>query len=497
MQLPEDLLTSLQGVAGFDRDAFIQVHQQREGVTSVRVNAAKWSIVNSQWSINPPIEESESFVKEDHLQKRSSADVLHLLSHDSLLTTHHSPLSPVPWCATGLYLSQRPSFTFDPFFAAGCYYVQEASSMFLEQALTQLLDLSKPQKVLDLCAAPGGKSTHIQSLLSPESLLVSNEVIKQRSLVLTDNIIKWGGGNVFITNNDPAAFKELRGYFDVLVADAPCSGSGLFRKDEGAISEWSLHNVALCSGRQQRILAHALPSLKQGGLLVYSTCSYSAEEDEQIMDWLVEEMDMESLSLNSLFDGIVETASQKRGAVGYRFYPDKIRGEGFFLSCFIKKGDDGTAAFRTSKPLFISAKEKSVVTNSVIPDGLQFLYHRDEITAIPENLLPSFFELQSCLNIRYAGTTLGVVLKEKLIPHHALAQSNIISAAVPVTELTYEESIKYLQRQELSVIPQSTGWQVVQYKNANLGWINALPNRINNYYPKALRILKGENNSGF
>ena len=175
-------------------------------------------------------------------------------------------ITAIPWTDCGYYLESRPSFTFDPLFHAGCYYVQEASSMFLEQALKQTVDLSKPIKILDLCASPGGKSTHIQSLISKDSLLVSNDVIRSRANVLKDNIIKWGCENVVVTNNDPKDFAKLENYFDVIVVDAPCSGSGLFRRDPTAIEEWSENNVQLCSQRQQRILADVWPTLKKDGI---------------------------------------------------------------------------------------------------------------------------------------------------------------------------------------------------------------------------------------
>ncbi len=238
MHLPENLLNSLKGIKGFDREVFEKVHISGEQITSIRINPTKFK---------EPL-------------------------------THHSPFithDKIPWSQYGYYLDQRPSFTFDPLFHAGCYYVQEASSMFLEQALQQTVDLSQPLKVLDLCGAPGGKSTHIQSLISKESLLVTNEVIKNRVSVLVQNITKWGCDNVIVTHNDPKHFTRLEGYFDVIIIDAPCSGSGLFRKDAEAVAEWSLNNVALCSQRQQRILADALPSLKTNGILIYSTCSYS------------------------------------------------------------------------------------------------------------------------------------------------------------------------------------------------------------------------------
>lgn len=306
MSLPEEFLGSLEGITGFDRDAFINVHEQSEAPTSFRINPSKLATGNGQSAVD-----------------KSEAEDFH-----SPFTIDHSQ---IPWCSTGFYLSLRPSFTFDPLFHAGLYYVQEASSMFLEQPFKQLLDLSQPLKVLDLCAAPGGKSTHVQSLISQESLLVSNEVIKQRSYVLSDNIIKWGCRNVFVTANDPKAFQKLPGYFDVMVVDAPCSGSGLFRKDKEAIEEWSLNNVQLCSQRQQRILADALPALKKDGLLIYSTCSYSVEEDERIMDWLITEMEMENVELQTEnWPDIVQTSSPVTNSIGYRFYPDKIKGEGFF-----------------------------------------------------------------------------------------------------------------------------------------------------------------------
>lgn len=466
MKLPEVFLQSLEGVAGFDKEAFMAVHEKQEGVTSIRLNPAKWAVDSRQFPVGG----------------NESADT------HSPLTTHHSP---VPWSRYGYYLDQRPSFTFDPLFHAGCYYVQEASSMFLEQAMVQLADLSGPLKVLDLSAAPGGKSTHLQSLLHPESLLVVNEVIRQRSLVLTDNIIKWGTSNVVVTNNDPKAFQKLPAYFDVMVVDAPCSGSGLFRKDAEAMNEWSLNNVALCCQRQQRILADALPALKENGLLIYSTCSYSVEEDEEIMDWLVEEMEMENLSLQVKEEwNIVATQSRKTASTGYRFYPDKVRGEGFFLACFRKKSSEDGSRLRSSKPETLSAKEKKVLEGWMIGEDLAFIRFRDSITAIPQHLMQDFGMLQATVNVQYAGVRVGEIMKERLVPAHPLAQSRLLSPDVTSTELSYEEAIKYLQRADLSIQPHTTGWQVVRYEGQALGWINALKNRVNNYYPKEIRILK-------
>ena len=452
-RLPQNFLQSLEEVTGFSRQAFEEVHARKEQITSIRLNPEKLTISNCQL----PIEIS------------------------------------ILWSQYGFYLTQRPSFTFDPLFHAGCYYVQEASSMFLEEALKQLTDLSQPLKVLDLCAAPGGKSTHIQSLISPESLLVSNEVIKSRSNILTDNIKKWGCENVIVTNNDPAAFKKLPSYFDVIVADAPCSGSGLFRKDEGAIGEWSVNNVALCCRRQQRILADVLPALKEGGLLIYSTCSYSKEEDEDIGDWLVKEFGMknEKLEIRNEWN-IVESTSEGTGSYSYRFFPDKLKGEGFFLSCFRKTNEENEGRFKLSKLEKANNKEKPVL-QSYLKKEMEIIKENGFFSAIPFFLLNDLALLNSILNIQYKGILLGQIMKDKLIPDHALALSNVISGAVPLNNLSYEEAILYLQKGELNIRPPQAGWQLVAFKNHALGWINALPNRINNYYPKEIRILKQRN----
>lgn len=455
-RLPEELLHSLEQVKGFDRHPFINVHENNEQVTSIRINPLKFS----------------------------AADI-------------HFPISSkLPWTELGFYLEQRPSFTFDPLFHAGCYYVQEASSMFLEQAFRQLSEVENNLRVLDLCAAPGGKSTHIHSLLSPGSVLVANEVIKSRSLVLADNMIKWGTDNVIVTNNDPSAFAKLGGYFDVMVVDAPCSGSGLFRRDPSAIEEWSLNNVQLCCQRQKRILADALPALKQGGLLVYSTCSYSKEEDEDIADWLLEEMDMENLPLKIEKNWNIVTSTSAKGAESYRFYPDKIKGEGLFMSCFRKKSAPGISKLKPAKAEGLTSKERSVIQPWLKTGEMELIKDRNIFFALSPQALSVFTELKAILNITYKGVAIGQVMKEKLVPEHALALSLLVSDEVKSIELTYEESIKYLQRQEVRLNHSEKGWQTVAYKGHRLGWVNVLANRINNYYPKELRILK-QSNDGF
>src|SRR5437879_4447061 len=242
----------------------------------------------------------------------------------------------IPWTDFGYYLNERPSFTFDPLFHAGTYYVQEASSMFLEQALKQTVDLSQPLRVLDLCAAPGGKSTHLLSLINDQSLLVTNETIRSRATILAENICKWGNINAVVTNNDPEDFQGLNAFFDVIVIDAPCSGEGLFRKDRDAMNEWSEENADLCSSRQQRIVNQIWPALKENGILIYSTCTYNPKENEGNLSRLVAEGKAKSLKLkveSSL--GLEEIHVEK--IFGYHFYPHKTKGEGFFISVIRKK----------------------------------------------------------------------------------------------------------------------------------------------------------------
>ncbi|HJW16829.1 MAG TPA: hypothetical protein VJ499_06905, partial [Flavisolibacter sp.] len=471
MKLPQAFLESLEGVKGFDRESFIKVHNEGGQVTSIRINLDKTD-ARTLWT-------------EDKDLKMGQIDPA---------TTPKR----IPWTEFGYYLPERPSFTFDPLFHAGCYYVQDASSMFLEQAMGQLTDMSQPLKVLDLSAAPGGKTTHLLSMLSEESLLVSNEVIRTRCNILIDNVIKWGKSNALVTNNDPAAFKRLPGFFDVIVVDAPCSGSGLFRKDPGAIAEWSLNNVALCSQRQQRILADVLPALKENGLLIYSTCSYSEAEDESIADWLVTELDMKNERLRLKEEwSIVESVSPDHGSFGYRFYPDKVKGEGFFISCFRKITDEKEAGGKLPRVETASLKEKQILKAWLKSDSVEILKDHDTFRALPAIFINDFTRLRANLNIQYTGTELGQIMKERLVPHHALALSSLLSPDVATTSLDYTEAIKYLQRQDLATIPESKGWQTVSYQNHPLGWINALANRINNYYPKEMRILKQSNDSAF
>ena len=464
MNLPPSLIQSLQNVKGFNEEAFKAVHQSGEQVVSIRVNPSK-------------------------TKQR---------------TTNNEQLQPVPWSSNGYYLPVRPSFTLDPLFHAGAYYVQEASSMFLEEVLKQTVDLNQPLKVLDLCAAPGGKSTLIQSVISKDSLLVSNEVIKTRVNILAENITKWGAANVIVTNNDPKDFQRLINHFDVIVVDAPCSGSGLFRKDPNAINEWSENNVALCAQRQQRILADIMPALKSGGILIYSTCSYSQQEDEEILDWVVAELSppagragVESIQLKvDEATGIVETVSEKGKAFGYRFYPDRVKGEGFFIAAFRKEDLEDNVQHKVKSEKSKIKKEKFSMADVEVcrpyladADEFFFIRQHEDVIALPLNLENDLAIIQSALYIKKAGVKLGTIIRNELIPAHDLAVSNIINAAVPALEVDKETALQYLRKAEIKIETDLKGWVLITHEALPIGWIKVIGNRINNYYPKEWRIL--------
>ncbi len=450
-------MSSLHTAAGFDEKAFVEIHRSEKPLVSVRINPGKY--IAGILGGNP------AFVFE----------------------------SAVPWSKNGYYLEQRPSFTLDPLFHAGVYYVQEASSMFLEEAILQTCDLPQPLRVLDLCAAPGGKSTLIQSLLSNESLLVSNEVIKARANILAENIIKWGATNVIVTNNDPADFQRLPDFFDVLVVDAPCSGSGLFRKDPRAIDEWSLSNVALCKERQQRILSDVMDTLRPGGILIYSTCSYSVEEDEEICDWLMANQPMDTFPLKiPEHSGIVETISKKHLAHGYRFYPDKVKGEGFFIAVFKKKG----MGFQKKeiklklKPVLLSRQELETVHSFIQNPGIYaFIKWKEEVLAIPSPLYDAFLKLQATLYIKKVGVKMGTIIRNELVPDHEWSLSVASMKNLPKVEVDGITALDYLRRKDIIINADARGWATINYRDIALGLVKILPNRINNYYPREWRIL--------
>jgi len=450
VSLPPSLMEELRKAPGFDEGSFLAAHANDQELVSLRLNPAK------------PVPDFDQCEK-------------------------------VPWCAKGRYLEKRPAFTADPLFHAGCYYVQEASSMFLQHILRHTVDLREALTVLDLAASPGGKSTHIASLVSPESILLSNEAIRSRAAVLEENLIKWGTPHVVVSSNDPGQFSRHIHCYDAILVDAPCSGSGLFRKNEKAVQEWSLDNVRLCSQRQQRILAAVLPALKPGGILIYSTCSYSVAENEDIADWLAAELRLSSVRIPVEEEwGIVESLSENKKCYGYRFYPGKVKGEGFFAAVFRKEHEAEQPLRRNTSRLRVVQKNERAIIEKWIDhyDRYVFFSEANRILALPGALEDKYARLADGLYVRMAGTAVGEIAHGELVPDHQLAMSRLLKKEIRPVEVDRETALKYLRRENIPFINMEPGWALVKYRGYNLGWIKILRDRVNNYYPKNWRILK-------
>lgn len=390
----------------------------------------------------------------------------------------------VAWHPAGIYLSERPDFTLDPLFHAGAYYVQEASSMSIVQALDAAFGAEREIRVLDLCGAPGGKSTLIAEWLDGKGLLVTNEVIRSRASVLKENIDRWGYANVVVSNNDPRQFSKLEGFFDAIVVDAPCSGSGMFRKDPDTQQHWSLEAVEHCSLRQKRILEDVWPALREDGILIYSTCSYSEAEDEAQVKALIDANSAEFIPIPELkqISGIVHTD------YGYRFYPNKIQGEGFFLA--VLKKTDHTA--QKDLKLKLGNKVLSGILSEWIEDAEAFAVVESHLGAslFPVEQLTPLALLLKQLHILKCGTLAGEFKGARFLPDHELALSVHLNVEVPGLSLSKDEALHFLKKESLKNPYMATGTQLMRYNDLGLGWGNALPNRINNGLPKSWRIRK-------
>jgi 16S rRNA C967 or C1407 C5-methylase (RsmB/RsmF family)/NOL1/NOP2/fmu family ribosome biogenesis protein len=401
-----------------------------------------------------------------------------------------SPINsnPVPWCEHGFYLESRPSYTLDPLFHAGCYYPQEASSMFLEQALNQSSGKLNNIRILDLCGAPGGKSTHLSSLIGPESILISNEVIRSRAVVLSETITKWGLGNTIVTQNDPADFGRMPGYFDVVLVDAPCSGEGMFRSNV-AREEWSVENTSHCAERQKRILMDVWPALKENGILIYSTCTFNPGENEENIRWLLSRHEAECVRLEVTdFAGIAEI--DYYGIYGYGFYPDKIMGEGFFISAIRKTAKQPAVQIRSQKKPELKPGKSDFGISDKWTDFQRekLLKWGDELSAVPCNL-DEYIGLFQNLKIVKAGTKIFNVKNSDYLPSSELALSIRIKAeAFPREELSLARATGYLRRDNITIPDSPKGWNIVVYNGVNLGFVKNMGSRLNNYLPVEWRI---------
>ena len=391
--------------------------------------------------------------------------------------------SKIPWCASAYKVDVRPQFTLDPLIHAGAYYVQEANSMFIEEALKQVTDVTKAHTVLDLCAAPGGKTTLLSSLFSKNSVIVANEVIKQRAGILKENVQKWGRGNVVVTSNDSKDFGRIENLFDVLVADLPCSGEGMFLKDPKAIAEWSPANVQLCAERQKRIIASVWPSIKKGGHILYSTCTFNEEENEKNIDWICDNFDAEVVPLSIKEEwGIVASKN------GYRFYPHKTPGEGFFLSVLRKKGEhEEVRAKKIQKKdfSFLHKNEREWTEKFVDAQGAEFLKFKNFVFLFAGDV-NQLFLLSESLYIMYFGVEVGEVLRDEIKPASTLVYSSFCNkAAFDFMDLSQYDALRILKKENI-VLPHKAekNWIIFTFKNVPIALAKNIGNRINNYFPK-------------
>lgn len=406
---------------------------------------------------------------------------------------------PIPWNRYGYYLDRRPVFTTDPAFHAGAYYVQEPSSQFVERLIAPAVgECGGDMRLLDLCAAPGGKSTLYASLLGRRGLVVANEVNRQRASVLADNIRKWGVGNTAVTCNDPSHFACFEEWFDAVAVDAPCSGEGMFRKTPEARGEWSENAVAMCAERQSKILHDIWPSLRGGGTLIYSTCTFNRTEDEEVLarfsEWAGENAfaDAPEIAIDPSW-GIVT------GRVGkwqtFRFFPHRTEGEGFFAA-IVRKAETGSKS-RTPKgrrnvmtaPDRRAAEELSrwvhdpqTMRWAAIGDTFYgyFAEHADDVRLLSQSLA-----------VIHSGVCMGQIFKGCLKPDHSLAMfSGLDRQAAGKAEVDRQTALDYLRRGEVAAAEgMAEGINLLLYGELPLGWIKRVGNRTNNLYPNSLRIL--------
>ena len=404
----------------------------------------------------------------------------------------------VAWNGHGYMLARRPVFTLDPVFHAGGYYVQDSSSMFVGHVFRTLLrdhprPAGRPLRVLDLCAAPGGKTTDLAASLreacGDDFLLVSNEVMKARAGVLADNVAIWGDPNVVITSDDPSAFAGLPGYFDVIVADVPCSGEGMFRKDEQAQQQWSEDNVSLCAARQKRIVADVWNSLKEGGVFIYSTCTFNRYENDMNVQWIAEELGAEILLME---EGTGDMPGVLRTECGFSLVPGHVEGEGQYCAALRKTSGVELTEYRGR-----NAKAGRNAKENPLPDGLKSLVDRkvtlhrrgETVIAVPDYLTADIAVLTQTLHILASGCALGVLKGKTLVPDADLALSLMLSAdAFPSVEVDRQTALAYLHRDAVTFPDAPQGYLLVRYQGLPLGFVKNLGNRCNSLHPQGRRI---------
>ena len=387
----------------------------------------------------------------------------------------------VPWCENGYYLKSRPKFTLDPLFHSGCYYPQEAGSMYTE-SIFKSITLNNEPVVLDLCAAPGGKSTLLATLLNNQGTLVSNEVIRSRAFILAENVTKCGYSNCLVTNNDPKDFNTLKAYFDVILIDAPCSGEGMFRKDLKSRDEWSEDNANMCSARQKRIVMDAWDSLKENGYLIYSTCTFNPEENENNIAWLLEELDCEVVPIPRF-----ENMRPDSRGFGMYFIPGLTKTEGFYC-CLLQKKESIKLNSKIKSEILTNLKSKDNISSFINKTNtLSYWQEGDFVYGTTPTTLDFYRQNLKRLKWMKTGVKIGENQKKGFIPDIELALNPSLINKVKAIELDEKQALKYLHGDTFP-LEATVGIQLISFQNQPLGFIKHLGNRFNNLYPKEWRI---------
>jgi len=391
-------------------------------------------------------------------------------------------IDQVPWCSTGLYLKERPVFTLDPMFHAGAIYPQEAGSMLLDLVLKQL-EIPDSPRILDLCAAPGGKSSLIANHLNGTGMLVANEVIQSRARILRENLSKWGAVNTIVTNNDPKDFQRLSNFFDVVVIDAPCSGEGMFRKDPNARLEWSEDHVHLCVSRQRRIVMDVWDTLKPGGMLIYSTCTFNADENEGNIRWIQEQTAAELISFE-----IPGTIMAGRNDIGAYAFPGTSKTEGYFVAVLQKSADvQKTRKLNPPKKDMVAIKKNAEIESFAKVEHSALFSWNSLLFAVPKSMDVEFLAIQATLRIVKFGVQLGETNRKGFMPDIELALCVDLIQNQSTLELTRDQALSYLHG-DVFPLAAEKGVHLVAFEHIPIGFIKHLGNRFNNLYPKEWRI---------
>lgn len=400
-----------------------------------------------------------------------------------------SAMQPVPWSLRGFYLPSRPRFTLDPIFHAGAYYVQEASSMFLDTVLEHIKKDVSLDRVLDMCAAPGGKSTLILDHLNENQFLIANEIVDNRNAILRENLTKWGFPNFAVTQNDAVNFGKMTDYFDAIFVDAPCSGEGLFRKDEKARMEWTPENVQKCSIRQMDILENIWEGLKPNGYLIYSTCTYNPEENEALLYRFKQkgyEFESIEIPINPSWN---ITLVEANGIVGYAFLPHKTKGEGFFCSVLKKKSNEEAKNWAASRIIEKNEWIENYIQPQSIAHYTSFSF-QESIAIVPKSLLAQLGNLRKHLYFKQFGLPIGSEMKGKFIPDQGLALCSLLDLdKVSKFEVSKYEALQFLSKEAFDTQALPLDFILLTHNAIPLGWIKNISGRHNNLYPKNWRIL--------